>query len=163
VSAGFAPFALAAALVCAAPVSAQAPPPADPDAAAVGVRKTAGAMADPPGGAARTGALSAADAPAALIAVAQAGADGPGAASASAGDPAYGEYLASACVACHQLSGRDDGIPPIIGWPRERFAQALRGYKTGARGDGVMRMVTTSLGDAEIAALAAYFEALAAE
>ncbi|WP_333832865.1 c-type cytochrome [Rubrimonas sp.] len=78
-----------------------------------------------------------------------------------AGDPAYGEYLASECVTCHQVSGRADGIPSIVGWPREAFVQAIFAYKTNIRAHEVMRMVTTTLGDEEIASLAAYFEGLA--
>ena len=33
----------------------------------------------------------------------------------AAGDRALGEYLSSECVTCHQLSGRHQGIPPIVG------------------------------------------------
>jgi cytochrome c len=86
-----------------------------------------------------------------------------GGALALAGDPAYGEYLASECVTCHQLSGRADGIPSIVGWPKEAFVQALFAYKTNVRSHEVMRMVTMSLGDEEIASLAAYFGALKPE
>ena len=40
---------------------------------------------------------------------------------AAAGDRALGEYLSSECVTCHQLSGRYQGIPPIVGWPEPSF------------------------------------------
>ncbi|ESR27263.1 c-type cytochrome [Lutibaculum baratangense] len=73
------------------------------------------------------------------------------------GDPAYGEYLAGECVTCHQPSGRADGIPSIVGWPRDAFVRALFEYKTNVRSHQVMRMVTGNLGNEEIAALAAYF------
>jgi cytochrome c len=86
-----------------------------------------------------------------------------GGALALAGDPAYGEYLASECVTCHQVSGRADGIPSIVGWPKEAFVQALFAYKTNTRSHEVMRMVTMSLGDEEIASLAAYFGGLTPE
>ena len=33
------------------------------------------------------------------------------------GDKALGEYLSSECVTCHQITGRYEGIPPIVGWP----------------------------------------------
>ncbi|MEM9763336.1 MAG: hypothetical protein AAF968_12635 [Pseudomonadota bacterium] len=75
-----------------------------------------------------------------------------------AGDPAYGEYLASECVTCHQLDGSYDGIPPITGWPRPDFIRALLAYKAGLRDNAVMVSVADSLADDEMAALAAYFE-----
>jgi len=75
-----------------------------------------------------------------------------------AGDPAYGEYLASECVTCHQLDGTYDGIPPISGWPRPDFIRALLAYKAGLRDNAVMVSVADSLADDEMAALAAYFE-----
>ncbi|MCK7615338.1 c-type cytochrome [Roseibium sediminicola] len=76
------------------------------------------------------------------------------------GDPEYGEYLSSECVTCHQISGRADGIPSIIGWPREPFIRALFEYKTNVRSHQVMQNMTVNLGNEEIAALAAYFGSL---
>ncbi|MEP0234247.1 c-type cytochrome [Roseibium sp.] len=73
------------------------------------------------------------------------------------GDPDYGEYLSSECVTCHQLSGRADGIPSIIGWPKAAFIRALFDYKTNVRSHQVMQNMTANLGNEEIAALAAYF------
>lgn len=76
------------------------------------------------------------------------------------GDPAYGEYLSTECVTCHQPSGRADGIPSIVGWPKDAFVRALFEYKTHVRSHQVMRMVTANLGNEEVAALAAYFGSL---
>jgi cytochrome c len=73
------------------------------------------------------------------------------------GDMAYGEYLSSECVTCHQVSGRADGIPSIIGWPKKPFIRALFEYKTNVRNHQVMQNMTVNLGNEEIAALAAYF------
>ncbi len=73
------------------------------------------------------------------------------------GDTAYGEYLSSECVTCHQVSGRADGIPSIIGWPKNAFIRALFEYKTNVRSHLVMQNMTTNLGNEEIASLAAYF------
>ncbi|QDG75948.1 c-type cytochrome [Labrenzia sp. PHM005] len=73
------------------------------------------------------------------------------------GDPDYGEYLSSECVTCHQVSGRADGIPSIIGWPKKPFIRALFEYKTNIRSHQVMQNMTVNLGNEEIAALAAYF------
>jgi len=76
------------------------------------------------------------------------------------GDPEYGEYLSSECVTCHQISGRADGIPSIVGWPKEPFIRALFEYKTNVRSHQVMQNMTVNLGNEEIAALAAYFGSL---
>ena len=73
------------------------------------------------------------------------------------GDRAYGEYLASECMACHQRSGANDGIPGITGWPAEDFVIAMHAYKQQIRPHAVMQMMAARLSDEEIAALAAYF------
>jgi cytochrome c553 len=84
-----------------------------------------------------------------LIAAAPAGA---------AGDRALGEYLASECTGCHQLSGRgSDGIPPIIGWPEEQFVAALDAYGRKQRGGTTMQTIAARLSRDEMTALAAYF------
>jgi len=77
------------------------------------------------------------------------------------GDVAYGEYLASDCQTCHQVSGASDGgVPAIVGWPRVEFVYAMHAYKQKVRENPVMQMMAGGLGEEEIAALAAYFEGL---
>ncbi|MCI2398121.1 c-type cytochrome [Aliiroseovarius subalbicans] len=76
------------------------------------------------------------------------------------GDPEYGEYLSSECTTCHQLTGDNDGIPGIIGWPAEDFVIAMHAYKDKFRPHPVMQMMSARLSNDEIAALAAYFEAV---
>ena len=76
------------------------------------------------------------------------------------GDRAFGEYLANECVTCHQISGRYDGIPPIIGWPDEAFIEIMNEYKKKERANNVMQTIAGRLADDEIAALAAYFGGL---
>lgn len=76
------------------------------------------------------------------------------------GDPEYGEYLSSDCMTCHQVSGSDDGIPAIIGWPVDDFAVAMHAYKQKLRPHPVMQMMAGRLSNEEIAALAAYFKGL---
>lgn len=80
-------------------------------------------------------------------------------ATAGAADLAYGEYLAGECVACHRV-GAEGGIPPINSLPAPYFIEALKEYKDGERDHELMRTVARSLGDAEMEALAAYFEQL---
>lgn len=76
------------------------------------------------------------------------------------GDTAYGEYLSSECLTCHQRSGANEGIPGIVGWPIEDFVIAMHAYKRQIRPHPVMQMMAGRLSDEEIAALAAYFEGL---
>jgi cytochrome c len=76
------------------------------------------------------------------------------------GDPEYGEYLAGDCSTCHQRDGEDAGIPSITNWPAEDFVVAMHAYKRKLRPHPVMQMMAGRLSDEEIAALAAYFEAL---
>lgn len=81
---------------------------------------------------------------------------------ARAADRAFGEYLSSECVACHQLSGRYQGIPPILAWPEETFVAVMNEYKLRRRANPVMQTIAARLSDEEIAALAAYFGSLPA-
>lgn len=74
------------------------------------------------------------------------------------GDPDYGEYLSSTCVGCHQLNGQDQGIPSIVGWPKEVFMTVMFSYRSRFRENAVMRQVAGSLNNEEIAALGVYFE-----
>ena len=76
---------------------------------------------------------------------------------AAQGDKALGEYLSSECVTCHQLSGRYQGIPPIIGWPEASFIAIMNEYREKRRSNPVMQTIATKLSNEEVAALAAYF------
>jgi cytochrome c len=73
------------------------------------------------------------------------------------GDVAYGEYLSTACVTCHQLTGIDNGIPSIVGWDQKSFIHTLRSYQSKQRKNPVMQMITEPMTDEEMEALAAYF------
>jgi cytochrome c553 len=79
---------------------------------------------------------------------------------AAAADKAFGQYLSSECVTCHQLSGRYEGIPPIVGWPEPIFIEAMQDYRQRKRNNAVMQTVADRLSPDEIAALAAYFGSL---
>ena len=76
------------------------------------------------------------------------------------GDPDYGEYLAGECVTCHQTSGQADGIPSIVGLPRDYFVRAMIEYRINIRTNEVMKLRVANLANEDIAALAAYFESL---
>jgi len=76
------------------------------------------------------------------------------------GNVEYGQYLSSTCVTCHQASGDASGIPPIINWPADAFVTVLHAYKSKSRENVVMQQITSTLGNDEIAALAAYYESI---
>lgn len=76
------------------------------------------------------------------------------------GDPAYGEYLSAECVTCHQISGKYDGIPPIVGWEPQRFWDVMREYQKKERDNKVMQTIAKSLDDEQLAALAVYFASI---
>jgi cytochrome c553 len=76
------------------------------------------------------------------------------------GDRALGEYLASECVTCHQLSGQFKGIPPIVGWPESSFVEIMKEYQHRKRANPVMQMIAGRLSEEEIASLAVYFGSL---
>ena len=79
----------------------------------------------------------------------------------ASGDRALGQYLSSECVTCHQISGRFDGIPPIVGWPETAFVEIMNEYKSKKRNHAVMQTIAGRLSPEEIAALAAYFGSVA--
>jgi cytochrome c553 len=76
------------------------------------------------------------------------------------GDRALGEHISSECVACHQLAGRNEGIPSIVGWPSTTFIETMGEYRAKKRNNAIMQTITARLSDEEIAALAAYFGSL---
>ena len=80
----------------------------------------------------------------------------------ASGERALGQYLSSECVTCHQLSGKFDGIPPIIGWPVNSFVEIMNEYKNKNRDNPVMQTIVNRLSAEEIAALATYFGSLKA-
>ena len=76
------------------------------------------------------------------------------------GDKEYGQYLSGECVTCHQISGQVEGIPSIIGVPRDYFVRAMLEYKNNIRTNEVMKLRAATITNEDLAALAAYFESL---
>jgi cytochrome c len=79
---------------------------------------------------------------------------------ARADDLEFGEYLASQCTTCHQLSGENKGIPSIVGWDKTSFVAVMNAYKTKERENEAMQNIAGSLNGEEIVALAAFFSSL---
>lgn len=84
-----------------------------------------------------------------------------GASSATAGDAAAPEK-AAVCAACHGADGKATITiyPHLAGQYSNYLEQALREYRSGARKNPVMASQATTLTDAEIRQLAAYYAAL---
>ena len=76
------------------------------------------------------------------------------------GDRSLGQYLSSECVTCHQITGRYEGIPPIVGWPNTIFIEIMGEYRAKKRANPIMQTIAVQLSEEEIAALAAYFGSL---
>ena len=76
------------------------------------------------------------------------------------GDIEYGRYLSSECVTCHQLSGADEGIPPITGWEQNTFISVLEAYQKRKLPNRVMRNIAANLDKEQMQALAVFFETL---
>jgi cytochrome c553 len=79
------------------------------------------------------------------------------------GDKALGEYLSSECVTCHQITGKHEGIPPIVGWPEVTFIAIMGEYRQKKRQNPIMQTIAGRFSADEIAALAAYFGSLPAQ
>jgi cytochrome c len=82
------------------------------------------------------------------------------AAASAGGDVALGEYLSGECVTCHRVDGKDQGIPSIVGWEQSHFVAVMHSYRDKVRDNPVMQTIAGRYGDAEVAALAAYFATL---
>jgi cytochrome c553 len=78
----------------------------------------------------------------------------------ASGDRELGQYLSSECLTCHQLSGKFEGIPPIVGWPDTTFVEIMNEYRSKKRENPVMQTIAGKFSPEEIAALAAYFGSL---
>ncbi len=75
----------------------------------------------------------------------------------AAGDAEFGQYLSSQCTTCHQLSGKTDGIPAIVGWDEETFIAVMQAYRSKELANPAMQNIAGTLSDEDMAALAAYF------
>lgn len=73
-------------------------------------------------------------------------------------DPAWGEYLAADCRSCHREGAAGAGIPDIWSWPGQSIAMVLADYRAGLLENPAMQTIARRYSDAEIAAIAAYFD-----
>lgn len=91
-----------------------------------------------------------------------------GAPAAHAQDAAQGQRKAAMCTGCHGIVGYQASfpqvhkVPMIAGQNAKYIAAALAEYKKGERKHPTMRGIAGSLGDTDMADLAAYYEKLGA-
>ena len=79
-----------------------------------------------------------------------------------AGDVKVGRGKAMMCQACHGLDGisKTPDAPNIAGQTEQYLIVQLQAFKSGARKNDAMSVVTPSLSDQDIDDLAAYFSAI---
>jgi cytochrome c553 len=75
------------------------------------------------------------------------------------GNPAAGKVIAGNCSSCHGAAGisASGAIPNLAGQKSAYLANALRAYKTNQRSNGIMSAMASSLTDADIENVSAYF------
>ncbi|KAB1072982.1 c-type cytochrome [Methylobacterium planeticum] len=71
-----------------------------------------------------------------------------------------GGHLVAICAACHRLDGRSTGIPSILRWEAEEIVDKMLDFRASERASPIMRAVSLSLSDDEIAAVAAEIAAI---
>jgi sulfide dehydrogenase cytochrome subunit len=73
---------------------------------------------------------------------------------------ATGEAMAWQCAPCHGTNGQEflEAMPPLAGMPAEQFTKAMIAYREGTRAAVIMDRVARGFTDAEIEAMAVWFE-----
>ena len=81
----------------------------------------------------------------------------------SIGDAAAGKAASAACAGCHGAQGvsANPQWPSLAGQDARYLAEATKAYKTGARGDEMMKGMVATLDDRTINDLAGYYASLA--
>ncbi len=77
-----------------------------------------------------------------------------------AGGERPASMLSNACAGCHGTAGASAGysIPVIAGLPSEYFRRAMKQYQSGERYSSIMGRIARGYSDAEIDAMAIFFE-----
>lgn len=78
-----------------------------------------------------------------------------------AGDKAAGEAKTQACVGCHGAQGKSlvPTFPKLAGQHAIYLESTLKEFRSGARRNDLMSPFAAGLSDADIADIAAYYEA----
>jgi cytochrome c553 len=83
-------------------------------------------------------------------------------AASAAGDAKAGRARAQLCQACHGIDGlsKAPDAPNLAGQTAAYVAAQLQAFKSGARKNEAMSLVASTLSDADIDNLAAYYSAI---
>ena len=78
-----------------------------------------------------------------------------------AADVDAGKTKSGTCAGCHGANGEGKAPnPPLAGMKADKFAQAMKDYKSGKRANAMMKAIATPLGDQDVDNLAAYYASL---
>lgn len=79
----------------------------------------------------------------------------------AAGDAQAGKAKSDPCAGCHGSNGEGTGsAPALAGKPEDQFVAAIGEYKSGKRGNAIMKSFAKKLADEDVANLAAYYASL---
>lgn len=84
----------------------------------------------------------------------------------AAADIKAGEKAAAVCAACHGIDGNkslDASYPKLAGQYADYLVKAMKDYRSGARGNLIMKAQAANLSDADIENLAAWYAAQKSE
>ena len=78
------------------------------------------------------------------------------------GDPLAGKKMVAKCVVCHGRDGiaKIPDAPNLAGQKETYILRSFAAYKSGERKNEQMSIIAKSVGDAELADIAAYYAAI---
>jgi cytochrome c553 len=78
------------------------------------------------------------------------------------GDPLAGQKKIAKCVVCHGRDGiaKNPGAPNLAGQKADYLLRSFAAYKSGERKNEQMKVIVSSVTDADLADLIAYYAAI---
>jgi len=79
-----------------------------------------------------------------------------------ASDIDIGKVKAQSCAMCHGVTGISQmpGVPNLAGQPAIYVVEQLKNFRNGKRSNEIMSVIAKPLSDADISALAAWYESV---
>ncbi len=73
---------------------------------------------------------------------------------------ATGQAMSWQCAPCHGINGQEfnEAMPPLAGMKKDEFVKAMIAFREGTRAAIIMDRVARGFNDAEIEAMAVWFE-----
>ena len=77
----------------------------------------------------------------------------------NAGDASAGKAKSATCAGCHGATGSSNNpmYPNLAGQKEQYLVKAINAYRSGERGDPMMKAMVGALSDADVENLAAFF------